>query len=623
MPIARRHPFSKLNVRHGDRGSDLRRAIFLCSSLLIATGLGALLLGLGLSGVISIATVWLYGISIALVLDVAAILVLRRGWMNWTTTLAIAGLAVMLVAIVADAQRNSVTRIYQYVSSFLFIMIIATFWSRRWWHIASILVVEVAALIGVFAIGRSSSTTDVVVALSIVTMSGTLAAFLVERNGRDQRALVAVSDGLVHSNRELENVAYIDSLTGMRNRMAFTKDLCVGERAVAIINVGDMTRLATIFELRQIEEILLTLSRRIVSLAENLSGFLNVYRTGDHEFSIVARLQDGSRLEFEEQIDVVLESLRQPLLVDGQPVYLQSAAGYATVSADEDPEVAVRKAALALYEARRNGSWLQYYSETLERGNARERLVADALISAIARRELHMAYQPIVDRHEKVVSYEALLRWNSDDLGVISPGEFVPIATRAGLISRLSIRALDLVMDDLRHWPGEWPAPQDIHFNVSASDLLNPSVRDTISKSLFEFDVPVNVTFELTESEFAISLEKVEHSIRILKAMGYNIALDDFGTGYSSLSYLSRLPLRTLKIDQSFVTRVPGAHLDETIVETIVQIAERFGFNVVAEGVETREQFDWLRNLGCQFFQGYYFGRPTPLPRDSERVVAG
>lgn len=612
-----------LRKQYGDRESDLRRAAFLYTSFLVASGLGALTLGLRFAGVISISAFQVRGIALAVLLDAVAIILLRRGRIETASLVAISGLAVMLVAILIDSLGSPLPHLYRYATAFLFILVVGGIWGSRWWHIGILLTAQVATSIGIAVHHPGISFSDLVITVSILTAGGVLMALLVDRNRRDHLALVKMSDGLVVKNRELRDMAYLDSLTGMRNRIAFTQDLRPGEQAVAIVNVGDMTRLATIFELPQIEEILLTLSHRIASLAAQLTGFLDVYRTGDHEFTILAQLQDGDRMEFEEKIDVILESLRQPLVVEGQPVYLQSTAGYATVTADEEPELAVRRAALALHEARRNGNWLQYYSTALERGNSRERLIADALISAIARRELHMAYQPIVNGLKEVVAYEALLRWNSDDLGTISPSEFVPIATRAGLISRLSIRALDLVMSDIRRWPETWPRPEDIHFNVSVSDLLNPGVRDTITKSLFEFDVPVKVTFELTETEFAASLEQVEHAIRVLKAMGYGFALDDFGSGYSSLTYLSRLPLRTLKIDRSFVSRVPGEERDETIVETIVKIADQFGFQIVAEGVETLEQFEWLQNLGCQFFQGFFFGRPTPLPRDGEVVAVG
>lgn len=612
-----------LRKRYGRRDGDLRQAVFLRSSFLVAAGLGVLALGLHFAGIVMISPVQTLGIALAIGLDVAAIVLLRSGRPGRARAAAIVGLTVMLVAILLDSRRSPAGQIYQYVSAFLFILVAGGFWASRWWHIGVLLVIESVTVVGMSLRRADLSVSDLVVAVAILVAGGSLVALLVDRSRRDHDALVRLSDGLIETNNALRNMAYLDSLTGLRNRVAFSQDLRPGEQAVAIVNVGDMTRLATIFELPQIEEILLTLSHRIASLATQLTGFLDVYRTGDHEFTILAQLHDGDRMEFEEKIDVILESLRQPLVVEGQPVYLQSTAGYATVSAEEEPELAVRKAALALYEARRTGNWLQYYSETLERGNARERLVADALISAIARRELHMAYQPIVDHREEVVAFEALLRWNSEELGTISPAEFVPIATRAGLISRLSIRALDLVMNDIRRWPESWPRPDDIHFNVSVSDLLNPGVRDTIAKSLFEFDVPIKVTFELTETEFAINVEQVEHAIRVLKAMGYGFALDDFGAGYSSLSYLSRLPLRTLKIDRSFVSRIPGDRLDETIVDTIVKIADQFEMNVVAEGVETREQYEWLLALGCQFFQGFYFGRPIPLPRYQQDAVLG
>lgn len=599
-----------LYARYGERQNELRRAFFLCISFLTAAGIGVITLILAVAGVVGISTPLQIGIGVAVGCDAMAILLLRRGLMEISAAVAIGGLFAILLMLVVATMVGTTVQLYRYAGTFFVVIIVAGLWSRRWWHIAALSVFEIVAIWRIAGGYQHISTTDELAVIMMLLFGGVAIAISVERNRRDQAVLAGLSSGLKQTNTELLNVAYLDPLTGMPNRIAFTRDLRPADQAVAIINVGDMTRLATIFELPQIEEILLTLARRIAGLAVRLAGFLEVYRTGDHEFSIVASLEDGDRRAFEEQIDVILESLRQPLVVEGQPVYLQSTAGYATVSDAEEPQLAVRKAALALYEARRNGSWLQYYSETLEKGNARERLVADALISAIARRELHMVYQPIVDRRGDVVAHEALLRWNSDDLGAVSPVEFVPIATRAGLISRLSIRALDLVMSDLREWPVSWPEPREVHFNVSVSDLLTPSVRDTLTKSLFEFDIPINVTFELTESEFALNLDKVEHSVRVLKAMGYNIALDDFGTGYSSLSYLSRLPLRTLKIDRSFVSRVPGQRLDETIV----QIAVRFGFNVVAEGVETEEQYELLDRLGCQFFQGFYFGVPAPLP---------
>ena len=220
-----------------------------------------------------------------------------------------------------------------------------------------------------------------------------------------------------------------------------------------------------------------------------------------------------------------------------------------------------------------------------------------------------------MDAKGLIVGFEALLRWLHPALGQISPGEFIPLAEATGLILPIGRWAIQTACDVLKSWATSANTNTlQIAVNVSARQFRRPDfaaeVRDLLAASGAN---PMRLKLELTES---VVLEDVDDTVRkmqAIKQLGVSFSMDDFGTGYSSLSYLAQLPLDQLKIDQSFVRNLPGATKAETIARTIINLGRGLGMNVVAEGVETEAQREFLEAHGCDTYQGYLFGRPTPL----------
>ena len=300
--------------------------------------------------------------------------------------------------------------------------------------------------------------------------------------------------------------------------------------------------------------------------------------------------------------------LDAPYAIKGHSIILDTRFGSSAASGEQLAPELLRQAEVALTEARETGvKAVAYAPEQSERVNKR-RLQDLALRKAIERQEFFLLYQPQIDlRTGKPVGVEALVRWQSDTLGLVSPADFIPLAEETGLIVALGEWILLKACDQAMQW--KWDGRLSI--NVSSAQFRLSDMVGTVQAALRQTGFPAHrLDIELTESLFVGNDKKVLSSLVALRQMGVQIALDDFGTGYSSLSYLSRLPIDKIKIDQSFIRPLPESH-NEAIVETIVLMANRLGKSLVAEGVETAAQRDYLAGLGCQVGQGYLFGRPA------------
>ena len=245
-----------------------------------------------------------------------------------------------------------------------------------------------------------------------------------------------------------------------------------------------------------------------------------------------------------------------------------------------------------------------------------------ALRQAQRNDELHLVYQPIVQADQKTVGYEALIRWHHPGLGIVSPAEFIPVAEHTGLILPIGEWVLRTACRQLARWKHDTQkSDYTLAVNVSARQFRDSDFVQKVVSALAESGAnPGRLRLELTESMFHTDLNETVVKMQALQAMGVRFSLDDFGTGYSSLSYLQRLSLDELKIDRSFVSRVHQESSDAAIVRTILALAKNLGLHVLAEGVENQEQLEFLKREGCDFYQGYLFGRPHPL--DHETPVA-
>jgi EAL domain-containing protein (putative c-di-GMP-specific phosphodiesterase class I) len=233
---------------------------------------------------------------------------------------------------------------------------------------------------------------------------------------------------------------------------------------------------------------------------------------------------------------------------------------------------------------------------------------------AIERNELVLHYQPRIDiASGAVTGVEALVRWEHPERGLVPPGKFIPLAEETGLIGPIGARVLEAACRQRRAWERAGLPAFRVAVNLSPRQFASGDLLESVAKTLRETGCnPAWLDLEITEGMVMRDPENAVAVIQRLKDMGIHVAIDDFGTGYSSLAYLKRFPLDSLKVDRSFVMDIPGDPGDVAITTAIIAMAHSLGLRVIAEGVETREQFDFLRAQGCDEMQGYYFSKPLP-----------
>ena len=309
------------------------------------------------------------------------------------------------------------------------------------------------------------------------------------------------------------------------------------------------------------------------------------------------------------------EAVAQPIEGDGWSLFLTASIGIARSPEHGDSGTdLLRRAEAAMTRAKRQGRDEACEFSAAQMQELEDRLVLGArLREAAGRGELQLHYQPQLDaRSRRITGFEALLRWNSPELGPVPPGRFIPIAESLGLMPELGLWVLDEACRQLRAWRDQGREGFTVAVNFSAHQLQRPDVVGRVREALEKHGVPGSMLeIELTESSLMENVERVQARLAEIKALGVSLSLDDFGTGYSSLAYLKQFSLDKLKIDRSFVTDLPGDGADAALARTIVAVGHELKMVVAAEGVETAEQADFLRDIGCDELQGYHFGRPA------------
>jgi diguanylate cyclase (GGDEF)-like protein/PAS domain S-box-containing protein len=428
---------------------------------------------------------------------------------------------------------------------------------------------------------------------------------------------------------EIHSLAYFDPLTDLPNRRLLMdrlgQALLASKRsqahgALLIIDVDNFKYLNDTRGHDVGDSLLKQVACRLVA---NVRQEDTVARLGGDEFVVILEHLSDDEASAALQAETIAEKARQAL---GQP-YLLGANGYhheATASAgitlfqgpEANPDQLLKQADVALYQAKDAGrDRLRFFNQAMQAAiDARATLEA-ALRQAIGNGELRLHYQPQVDDSGAVVGAEGLLRWLHPTQGSISPGYFIPLAEETGLIQVLGDWVLQHACAQLRAW-AEQPANRALQLaiNVSGHQFRQAGFVDQVAASIALAGIdPRRLKLELTESVVLDNVEETIERMRRLKDLGVSFSLDDFGTGYSSLSYLKRLPLDQVKIDQSFVRDLGEDANDAAIVRAILAMSESLGLEVIAEGVETPAQLDYLRQCGCRYFQGYLFGKPMAI----------
>jgi diguanylate cyclase (GGDEF)-like protein len=316
----------------------------------------------------------------------------------------------------------------------------------------------------------------------------------------------------------------------------------------------------------------------------------------------------------------ILEVTKNPFMLENESFYLTASIGIVLFDGERlTPHELLAYADGAMYAAKNAGrNTIRFYDAALQEAMAAQAKMVQELRAAIDAHSLYLVYQRQVDQDGKTVGVEALARWDHPENGAVPPSLFIPVAEESGMIVTLGEWILETVIGTIVRWSGDpirntWR----VSVNVSPKQFEQPDFVPMLKRLLSASRIdPAKLRLELTEGLLIRDTQQAMEKINELKQIGFTLSIDDFGTGYSSLSYLKHLPIDELKIDQSFVRSLPQSGSDQTIVQTMITIADAFGFEVIAEGVETHEQFEILKQLGCGLYQGYLFSLPQRIEND-------
>jgi diguanylate cyclase (GGDEF)-like protein/PAS domain S-box-containing protein len=417
-----------------------------------------------------------------------------------------------------------------------------------------------------------------------------------------------------------EKIAYLaryDTLTGLPNRLMLTEALAEAMRyaeqwksrcAFLMIDLDRFKSVNDSLGHQVGDRLLAQVSQRLHAvIGENEQ----CGRLGGDEFAIVIRDASDEGGIAARVADAVIDALSQPYDVDHHKLYIGASVGSAVCPKDGNSvETLMRNADLALYRAKDEGGGVHCRYEPSLHANAEERRKLEfALRHAIGNKELRLNFQPVVGANsEQLVSFEALLRWHSEEHGVVSPGKFIPLAEDTRLIVPIGNWVLHEACREAARWQGDLK----VAVNVSGEQLLEPGFAGHVVRALADTGLPAHrLEVEVTESIFLRDARTARQTLEEIMALGCSVALDDFGTGYSSLGYLRALRFSTIKVDRSFVQgAAQGSRESLAIIRAVVAMAQSLEMTTTAEGTETIEEVEMVRDLGCDKIQGYYFGRP-------------
>lgn len=439
--------------------------------------------------------------------------------------------------------------------------------------------------------------------------------------------ITALYEEIATSQKEIKYLAYHDHLTGLPNRRYFI------ERLNHVIHLNHMKKMFSIMFLdldnfKMINDTMghATGDELLIKVSERLLNSLRksdiVARIGGDEF--VVMIENTEDLDETKMVaEKIIKCFAEPFILNGREFFVTTSMGIALYPTDGDnADKLVKNADIAMYKAKEKGNNQYVFSTPGMKTKVVETMkLASSLHRALERNEFELYYQPQVScTTHQIVGLEALIRWNHPELGMVYPGEFIPVAEQNGLIMSIGEWVMRTACKQNKAWQDAGYSPIRMAVNLSVQQVQNTNIVKQVKDILRETDLaPQYLELEITES---IAMGYKDHIVALnsLKDMGIKIAIDDFGTEYSSLNYLKQLPVDRIKIAMPFVQGIMVSKKDEAIIKTIIALAKSMEISTIAEGVETKHQLDFLSQQKCDEIQGFYFFKPMPV-HEVEKVL--
>jgi diguanylate cyclase (GGDEF)-like protein/PAS domain S-box-containing protein len=420
--------------------------------------------------------------------------------------------------------------------------------------------------------------------------------------------------------QKIEQIAYFDVVTNLPNRYYFMQKLKEILNSNALCNKSSALLFLDLDEFKRINDTLghdkgdYVLKEISIRLQASLPLNSIAGRFGGDEFLVLVPEFDNIK-ELEVISSNILKVFKDPFIINGTFNYVTTSIGISIAPIDgKDPEVLLKNADTAMYRAKEQGkNQYCFFSYSMGEELIKRITIENNLRHALENKEFELYYQPQVNLFTgKIEGMEALIRWNNKELGFVSPNDFIPIAEKTGLIVPIGNWVLETACKQNKLWIDKGLSYNSIAINVSSIQFIKPNFLDNVKAILTQENLPsVFLELEITESLLMDSTEDIINKLNYLRSMGIKIALDDFGTGYSSLNYLRQLPINVLKIDKTFVQEICDKTEQRLIVDVIINLSHKLGHKVIAEGIETKEQLQLLKDMGCDIGQGYYFSKPV------------
>lgn len=441
-----------------------------------------------------------------------------------------------------------------------------------------------------------------------------------------------VTDKKLYQKR-IERQANNDFLTGLFNRMRCEKDLdrliriakAEGkEGALLYIDLDDFKHINDGLG-HQYGDVLL---KAISNSLKRIPGVENnCYRMGGDEFIVMITPEEFENLE--RIVADIQRVFRKPWYLKGEDYFCTMSMGIVCFPTDADVvDEVIRKADMALYSAKRRGKNCAEVYNDKEEGSSFRRLdmeknMRKATLNSCV--EFEVYYQPIMDvsgKKDVCMGAEALVRWNSSEMGFISPSDFIPVAEYLGLINPIGEYVLNQAVRQCKYWNENGHPNYKVNVNLSVVQLLQNDIVKKIKRALTESGInPANLRLEVTESLAVDDMDRMKMILGQIKSLGVGVALDDFGTGYSSLNHIREMPIDVIKIDRCFIEHIREDDFSDAFVKMVAELAGAIGVNVCVEGVENQRQYEFIKKMKIKYIQGYYFGKPMPLEEFEKKYV--